>query len=238
MPKICAPLVENGYESLIREASLFPSLPIDVAEWRADWYHGILEPGILDQVLPALSEALKGLPLLFTFRTRGEGGSLSASLSEYSALLEGAVRSGYVDMVDVELFTGDDTAAEAARLAHQCGVKVIMSSHDFRATPPASELLSRLNRMESLGADIAKIAVTPGCPGDVLTLLSVTEQASRTLSCPVISMSMKGTGLISRLSGEVFGSCLTFGSVREASAPGQIDVKELRTILDIIHKSL
>ena len=92
--------------------------------------------------------------------------------------------------------------------------------------------------MEALGADIAKIAVMPNSPADVLTLLSATEQAFRTLSCPVISMSMKGTGLVSRLSGEIFGSCLTFGSVGGASAPGQIDVTELKMILETMHRGL
>ena len=92
--------------------------------------------------------------------------------------------------------------------------------------------------MDFFGADIAKIAVMPQSAGDVLTLLSATEKASRTLSCQVISMSMKGTGLISRLSGEVFGSCLTFGAAGGASAPGQIDVGELRGILETIHRNL
>lgn len=92
--------------------------------------------------------------------------------------------------------------------------------------------------MEELGADIAKIAVMPRSARDVLTLLSATDKASQSLSCPVVTMSMKGTGLISRLSGEVFGSCLTFGSVKEASAPGQIEAGKLKDILTAIHENL
>ena len=88
-----------------------------------------------------------------------------------------------------------------------------------------------------MSADIAKIAVMPQNPGDVLTLLSATFEASQSLSCPVITMSMKGTGLISRLSGEVFGSCLTFGSAGEPSAPGQIDAAQLKRVLEMIHKN-
>lgn len=44
--------------------------------------------------------------------------------------------------------------------------------------------------------------------------------------------------IISRLAGEVFGSAFTFGAGKEASAPGQIPVEELRTVLNILHKSL
>ena len=55
---------------------------------------------------------------------------------------------------------------------------------------------------------------------------------------PVITMSMGGTGLISRLCGEVFGSACTFGAVGKASAPGQIGASDLGTVLDLIHGSL
>ena len=38
MPKICAPLVEKDYESLIHQAASFTEQPVDIAEWRADWF--------------------------------------------------------------------------------------------------------------------------------------------------------------------------------------------------------
>ena len=56
--------------------------------------------------------------------------------------------------------------------------------------------------MEKLGADIAKIAVMPRCPEDVLTLLTATVTARRQLTCPVVTMAMAGTGLISRVWGK------------------------------------
>lgn len=74
---------------------------------------------------------------------------------------------------------------------------------------------------------------------DVLTLLSATEEmASEYADRPIITMSMAGTGLISRLCGEVFGSALTFGAVGKASAPGQMNAEDLNKILTLIHKSL
>ena len=86
---------------------------------------------------------------------------------------------------------------ETVDLAHRHQVSVILSNHDFAATPKEEEILRRLHHMEDLGADIAKIAVMPQSAGDVLTLLSATHKASQSLSCPLITMSMKGTGLIS-----------------------------------------
>ena len=72
---------------------------------------------------------------------------------------------------------------------------------------------------------------------DVLTLLSATCKAKKELTCPVITMSMAGTGLISRLSGEVFGSCLTFGAAESVSAPGQINALKLRSVLELLHEN-
>ena len=74
---------------------------------------------------------------------------------------------------------------------------------------------------------------------DVLTLLQATEEMCRMHGkTPVITMSMSGSGLISRLCGEVFGSAVTFGSAGQASAPGQMDAAELRNILNTIHRNL
>ena len=66
--------------------------------------------------------------------------------------------------------------------------------------------------MQELGADIPKIAVMPQNKQDVLTLLAATEEMNRNhADRPIITMSMAGTGVVSRLCGEVFGSALTFG---------------------------
>lgn len=74
---------------------------------------------------------------------------------------------------------------------------------------------------------------------DVLTLLEATrEMAEEHADRPIITMSMAGTGLISRLCGEVFGSALTFGAVGKASAPGQMNASDLREILTLIDKSI
>lgn len=51
-------------------------------------------------------------------------------------------------------------------------------------------------------------------------------------------MSMAGTGLISRLCGEVFGSAATFGAVGKVSAPGQMNAKDLDTVLKLIDASM
>ncbi len=113
-----------------------------------------------------------------------------------------------------------------------------MSNHDFHKTPAAEEIVQRLRKMQELDADIPKIALMPQCKTDVLTLLSATlEMHERYADRPIITMSMAKNGVISRLAGEVFGSAATFGAVKKASAPGQIAVTDLRTVLTILHQA-
>jgi 3-dehydroquinate dehydratase-1 len=73
----------------------------------------------------------------------------------------------------------------------------------------------------------------------VVTLLDATECfTSQHAERPVITMAMGGLGVVSRIAGEAFGSCLSFGSVGEGSAPGQVSAGELGRILDVVHRGL
>ena len=239
VPKICVPIVGITKEEIITEAKSFESIPVDVVEWRVDWYEDIFDFAKTEETMKALREVLGETPILFTFRTSKEGGEKSIETETYVELNQNAAKTGLVDLVDVEAFTGDDAVKAVVETAHANGVKVIASNHDFHKTPAKDEIVSRLRKMQELGADIPKIAVMPQNKKDVLTLLSATEEmASEYADRPIITMSMSGTGVISRLCGEVFGSALTFGAVGKVSAPGQMGIEDLTTVLGLLHKSL
>ncbi len=239
VPKICVPIVGVTKEEIIAEAKSFGEIPVDVVEWRVDWFEGVFDFAKVEDVLKDLREALGETPILFTFRTSKEGGEKSIETETYVELNQNAAKTGLVDLVDVEAFTGDDAVKAVVETAHANGVKVIASNHDFHKTPAKDEIVSRLRKMQELGADIPKIAVMPQNKKDVLTLLSATEEmASEYADRPIITMSMSGTGVISRLCGEVFGSALTFGAVGKVSAPGQMGIEDLTTVLGLLHKSL
>ncbi|MDD3402088.1 MAG: type I 3-dehydroquinate dehydratase [Hespellia sp.] len=238
-PKICVPIVGVTKEDIITEAKTFDSIPVDVVEWRVDWFEGVFEFDKVEAVLKELRAALGEIPILFTFRTSKEGGEKAIEAKAYAELNIAAAKTGYVDLVDVEAFTGDEIVKEIIEAAHAVGVKVVASNHDFDKTPEKDDIVGRLRKMQDLGADVPKIAVMPQSKKDVLVLLSATEEmATEYADRPIITMSMAGTGVISRLAGEAFGSALTFGAAAKASAPGQIGVNELEKVLDIIHKSM
>ena len=228
-PKICVPITGKEEGEILSAAKTVKASPADLIEWRADWFEGIFDPERTQKMLQYLRNTLGNLPLLFTFRTAEEGGEKEIDVSSYAGLNIRIAQSGMADLIDVEAFTGGDAAGEVIEAAHSAGVKVIASNHDFHKTPPREEIVSRLVKMQEMGADIAKIAVMPQSRRDVITLLSATEEmTSEHARIPVITMSMGKTGVISRICGETFGSAVTFGSAGRSSAPGQLDAGKLK----------
>lgn len=239
IPKICVPIVGRSKAEIIEEASDLNGICMDIVEWRVDFFDDVENIQSVKEVLKELKKQIVDVPLLFTFRSSREGGEKSISTEYYITLNKEISEAGLVDLIDIELFTGDEIVSDIVDFAHEKGVKVVISNHDFDKTPRKDEIVSRLCKMQELGADLPKIAVMPQSENDVLVLLTATnEMVQLHADRPIITMSMAGMGVISRLSGEIFGSALTFGSAKKASAPGQMAVKELKSILHLLHSSI
>lgn len=239
IPKICVPIIGVTKEEIVAAGKYIRGIEADIVEWRVDWYEDVFKFEKVEQTARELREILGDTPILFTFRTAKEGGEKAIEKEAYVELNRKAAKTGYVDMVDVEAFTGDDEVKAIVETAHEYGIKVIASNHDFDKTPDKDEIVSRLRKMQELEADIPKIAVMPQTKRDVLTLLAATEEMySEYADRPIVTMSMSGTGVISRICGEVFGSALTFGAAGKTSAPGQMGVEDLKTVLSIFHKNM
>jgi 3-dehydroquinate dehydratase I len=236
MPKVCVPLTGKSISELREEAALIKRVDADMVEWRADFFNDIEEVGEVMAALTVIRSSLPEIPLIFTFRSSKEGGEKELSLKEYVKLNERVTESGLVDFIDVELFSDEGAVKKLVKKAHENHVLVIVSTHDFEKTPPKEEILYRLRKAQELGADLPKIAVMPKDASDVLTLLEASHiMSTQYADRPIVAISMAGTGMISRLSGELFGSALTFGTAKKASAPGQMPAAELKKVLSLFH---
>ena len=233
-PLICAPLVGATRDAVLAEAATALAAGADIVEWRVDHFNDFQQVIGTGQALRAV---LSGLPLLFTRRSAGEGGQVIPLSDRQVVELYGEVcATGFADLVDWEMALPDmKTIREAA---HRHGVGVVCSFHDFARTPPLDELAAHYRRAQELGGDVAKVSVMARGPEDVLTLLAATQQASKTLSLPLIGVSMGPHGALSRTIGFAFGSALTFGVAAGASAPGQMPIAELRAAIEIARKAL
>lgn len=234
-PKICIPVVGRTKEEIYSQVKNLLRCPADLAEWRADWFAELLDKEKMLGVLEMLREELGEIPLLFTIRTAKEGGEASLSPEQYKDLNLAAAKSGFADLVDIEVFSQAQAEALIADIQRE-GVKVIGSVHDFSKTPELDAMVGYLRDMQRAGADICKLAVMPRCRDDVASLLMATWQMDRCYADrPLITMSMGGEGLVSRLAGEIFGSAVTFGCAGQASAPGQLEAGQLARWLEVLH---
>ena len=235
IPKICVPLMGDA-TGVLAAADKVKKTHADLVEWRIDTDP---EAECVEKTLKTareLRDILGEMPLLFTIRTKEEGGNMAVSPKLYCEMNEALIASGYIDLVDIEYFQGKSVRDGLLRSAKVKGVQTVLSSHDFEKTPDGKEMIQRLCSMQQAGADLIKLAVMPRCDEDVVELLKVTwEMKIRHPDTPVISISMGKKGALSRLGGELFGSCVTFGAYDKASAPGQISVEELYEILGKLH---
>jgi 3-dehydroquinate dehydratase I len=233
-PTVIVPLTARSTPELLEQAAPVVAAAPDLVEWRVDHLlAGGTDPDAVVAAGRALMGALGGLPLLATIRTGAEGGELPLPGDEYLAVYRALLDAGVADLLDVEVMHA--LAPEVIAAAHDAHVPVVASNHDFDGTPAQEEIERRLLLMAERGADVLKIAVMPRSPEDVLTLLAATLAVRRQVEQPVITMSMAGTGVVSRLAGGVFGSAATFGTVGAASAPGQVEVEALRRTLALVH---
>lgn len=238
-PKVIVPIVGKTREEIVNKGKELHGGPLHVVEWRVDFYEDALNIKLVLETLKLLREALGETPILFTFRTKQEGGEKEIGLDDYLALNTAVAKSGNADALDVEIVAGEKIVKACIAAIHAAGKVVVASSHDFQKTPTQADLIYRLRKMQDMGADIPKIAVMPRNKMDVLTLLAATEEMARCYADrPIMTMSMGATGVMSRLCGEVFGSAMTFGAVGQVSAPGQIPVEQLNVAIDAIHEAM
>lgn len=238
-PAVCVPLVAADPAGVRDAAAALPPGVADVVELRLDHLTGAADDtGVVSAAVTAARGALPDdVPLLATFRSAREGGVQPAGDDAYAAVVAavaaGAGTPDGADAVDVELAAPG--AADLVAHARAAGLAVVVSHHDFAATPPADALLDVLRRQRAVGADVCKVAVMPHDPDDVLALLAATREFARGADRPVVTVAMGRLGLVTRLAGGVFGSAMTFASVGTASAPGQVDAAVLREVLPLLH---
>ncbi|EOI00560.1 3-dehydroquinate dehydratase, type I [Enterococcus moraviensis ATCC BAA-383] len=231
-PKIIVPLVGKNETELIDEAKHLVTIDCDLVEWRVDFFDQVTNFEAAALMSKKIAEILSDKPVLFTFRTKQEGGELAFTDEQYFGLYKTVIEQGAIDLLDVELFMDDPLVQETIQAAHKKGIKIVMCNHDFDKTPAKEEIVSRLCKMQEKNADICKIAVMPQSSDDVLTLLEATnEMKTKHADRPIVTMSMGQLGMVSRMCGETFGSAMTFGAAKKASAPGQVPVGALREIL-------
>lgn len=222
--KIVVPIMLTELAEL-EKVSVSDYRAADIVEWRADF----LSADEILEMAPKFFEKFKESKILFTLRTVREGGNIQVSEKKYLQILQ-EILTYNPAYIDVEFFTHGPSFAALKYFRD----KMVLSYHNFDEVP--SDLTNRLIKMHEEGTAFVKVAVMPERECDVLDLLQITRDMTLEYGDHFISMAMGDLGRLSRISGYLTGSCWTFASLENSSAPGQISLKETEYILDILEK--
>ena len=198
----------------------------DIIEWRADF---LAKEAIL-QVAPAIFEKFAGRELLFTLRTRSEGGEIDLSSEEYVQIIKDITQLYQPDYVDFEYYTHKDVFDQMLDFPN-----LVLSYHNFQETP--DNMMEILSELTSLTPKVVKVSVMAHTEQDVLDLMNYTR-GFKTLNPEqdYVTISMGKIGKVSRITSDVTGSSWSFASLDEASAPGQISLSSMKKIREILNE--
>ena len=96
-PKIIVPIVGKTEQEILDKAAELVQAKPDVVEWRVDYFQGVGDVQRVVDTARELNEALGEIPILFTFRTKREGGEKEIGMEDYTALNRAVAQSSYVD---------------------------------------------------------------------------------------------------------------------------------------------
>jgi 3-dehydroquinate dehydratase-1 len=192
---------------------------LDVAELRVDHFARFDPAHVLAQL-----DAFAGVPVLATIRSAAEGGGWQRPEAERLALFRALIPR--VDAVDVEI--ASEIARDVVGAARGAGKLAITSFHDFAKTPGDGALADVVALGRALGADVVKIATAVAGPGDVRSLARLLVS---TEDIGLIAIGMGDRAIATRLLFPALGSLLTYAHAGAATAPGQIPLDEMQSLL-------
>lgn len=198
----------------------------DVIEWRADF----LDKNEILTVAPAVFEKFAGREILFTLRTRGEGGQIDLTSEEYLAIIQDIQSIYHPDYIDFEFYSHREVFEQMLEFSN-----LVLSYHNFQETP--ENMMEILSELTSLSPKLVKVSVMAHNEQEVLDLMNYTR-GFKTLNPEqdYVTISMGKIGKISRLTADLTGSSWSYASVGEESAPGQIPLENMRRIRELLNE--
>lgn len=213
--KIAIPIFQAKKEDVIKVAEDCIEKGADVLEFRID---ALDNPNFKD--IQEIIEEIN-FPMIATNRISSEGGSFKGTEEERIDILLKC--APLVDYVDIELQSDD----KYIKQIHDTGVTTIVSYHDFHKTPEINEIMYIVEKEQKLG-DIAKVAFMPNDLDDTLKILAILSHCENT-----IAISMSDLGSYTRVMASKFDSPITFAAGTDVTAPGQIDIETMKSLLNI-----
>ena len=166
--------------------------------------------------------------------SRVESDNPSLSFNRLCAAIEAGA-----EYIDTELEYPDDLQLQLRNRARSAGTKLIVSWHNFSATPPLKQLLDVYHNCAEKGADVVKIVTTANSLIDATRTMRLYRSVARLPRKrgnrpPLAAFAMGSAGKFTRYLSLKLGSPLsyTYPDGAKATAPGQYSESQLAALLE------
>ncbi|MBU4299224.1 type I 3-dehydroquinate dehydratase [Patescibacteria group bacterium] len=202
----------------------------DVIELRADSYPKISVNDLLK--LKKISNALK-IPVIFTLRSKEEGGKYNFSFEKKLKLIEKAIELNF-EYVDIELKFLEKLGKNVLKLKGNSKIKIILSFHNLKGTETLEGLRGIKKRIASLKPDIIKLAVfsrSEKTNQDILKIIKETKREGK----DIVGIALGERGKKIRLKSAFEGNYLTYCCLnkKEKTAPGQLTLNDFKKLTGV-----
>ena len=105
--KICVPIMGKNKRELLSQAKEVVNMKPDIIEWRVDFLdisNKMEGDYYIHCIANKLKKITKDIPLIYTFRTKEEGGEKSITWELYKKYIVSAICRGDADFFDVEMY--------------------------------------------------------------------------------------------------------------------------------------
>jgi 3-dehydroquinate dehydratase/shikimate dehydrogenase len=223
LPRICIALGLPDVPTLLEHARREAEAGETFLEFRLDFLN---QPAKGAASIRGFLEQFPECIVLATCRRHQNRGRFNGSIEEQLAVLDLAIQNG-AHAIDIEI----ESAEGAREKLHQFNGRahVIVSYHNFEATPPLDSVINRVTRIP---ADSYKVVTTARKPSDNARVLSAAKSATRQR---MIVLAMGELGFPTRVLSPVFGGIYTYAApmLAQGTAAGQVSARSLRHIYHV-----
>lgn len=187
----------------------------------------------IEDILSALQ-----IPVIFTLRKQAHGGNIKIAENLRIEIIQYLI-SYKPDFVDIEVDTNQAVIKEIQRLSNRVGCRIIFSYHDWKKTPATGQIIKIIKDLKTQISSLAtkesqnvvKLIFTAQNMSDNYKIIEILNKY-RAEGLNIICFCMGHLGVPSRVSSILFGGYLSFASITDGTAPGQVSIQQFKELLE------
>lgn len=235
----CIMVKEGTQAAVLAAAEKVMEYRPDIVEWRLDYLNPMEDSDFAERLLRETAEKLadvtRGSVLLATFRVKEQGGLRAFPRETRLRMVKACIETGKIGIVDVEIDSDAAYLREIREIAARCGVKLLLSFHDWERVPDSEAMLDKVREAMAKGADIPKLYLTANSYEDVIRIAATAKRIQEEGICktPYCMCGMNHIAMVTRILGGECGSDFGYFTCSGVRGGYEEDDDYFKAILDV-----